>query len=213
MFAIMLSRSICACTGNACVGPAFASLYQTTCTCAALAPAACSQGASSPAATSSGLRPTGAYYTQILNQVKQQVTTDFERQVLTDDVITRAEYEEIFSKFSSCMKTAGFPIQLTADSYGRYSYSTPATPGASEADARCSQGTINPLAALYNDFVINAGGDDPAILLLACLKRHGVVPADFSLESLKRDMSDPSNAKVASPANPEVAKCVTDPKG
>ncbi|MDO5535335.1 MAG: hypothetical protein Q4F65_11870 [Propionibacteriaceae bacterium] len=138
------------------------------------------------------------------------VTTDFEREVLSDGVVTRSEYEEMFSRFSECMASAGYEVELSADSYGRYTYATEGKAGVSEADARCATGTINPLAALYNDFVVNPSGEDPDILRVACLKRHRVVAESYTVEQFAKDMADPSS-RVVTPSNPEVARCITDP--
>ncbi len=143
---------------------------------------------------------------------KSDISSDFERQILADGVVSRAEYEEMFSRFSACMSAAGYTVNLTADTYGRYTYSTEGKSGVSEADARCAKGTINPLAALYNDFAANPSGDDPSILRVACLKRHGIVPDSYTVEQFTKEMADPSST-VVTPGNPEVARCVTDPNG
>jgi hypothetical protein len=140
-------------------------------------------GASSCSAGDSGAdEPHGAYYADIKGAAKN-ASNDWERGVLSDGVITRAEYEEAVQRFVACGKDHGTTI-IPEDHYGLYTY---AIPGGDPDDVSgtCSKGTTSNVEAFYGESLTNPHRRDWAELVTECLVRTGVAPHGFSTDDYR----------------------------
>ncbi len=167
---------------------------------------------STSCSSASGDDYNGPYY-QELKTAYNKATTDFERDVLDDYKITRAEYQEAEDRYLACLLDSGMHASLEEQS-GYYILSTPT----SEADRpeidTCRQGTINLIEPLYVDMLTNPDRLTPAENLFNCMKRKGLaLPQEYSAGNLSEDMhsglanapfntDDPAfNACLANPAS------------
>lgn len=116
-------------------------------------------------------------------------TSDFERAVLEDGEITRAEYEEAVERYVSCMADAGVEVGLHEQG-GYYTYSAAAASGFDATHDRCAEGTTLLVAGLYVDQLTNPGAEDYDELIVACLIRAGLVDPDYTAEQLTADATD-----------------------
>lgn len=116
-------------------------------------------------------------------------TSDFERAVLGDGEITRAEYEEAVERYVSCMADAGIEVGLHEQG-GYYTYSSAAAPGFDATHDRCAEGTTLLIAGLYVARLTNPGAEDYDELIVACLIRAGLVEADYTAERFTADATD-----------------------
>lgn len=175
--------------------------------------------AESPAAT------TGAWDDRI-EEVHLNATTDFEREILSDGIITRAEYEEINRGLVTCMSDAGYQLTLIEQG-GYYVYSVPYSDEANATLMHCQDAGGAILAGLYVDMLTNPNNIDHDELMLQCLKREGLLPETFtvdeyragnstvtleSYENGKMTMSDPSPWSLPfSPDEPGFDACNINP--
>lgn len=118
-----------------------------------------------------------------------QATSDFERAVLADGTITRAEYEEAVSRYADCMDGAGFPVTLV-EQHGYYVYDFSAAPGLDAADERCAEGNTIIVAGLYIDQLMNPGADDALSLIVRCFIHAGLVDDEYTPEQFMIDATD-----------------------
>jgi hypothetical protein len=133
-------------------------------------------------------------------------TTEFERTVLEDGVITRDEYQEAHELWLACMEQtfppdAGRVVTLVPNAQGLYGFRALGFSSGEEefydsvADS-CSIGTIESIAPLYASVTSNPQKEDPATFVVACLKRHDLVLAEYSVENWKADLAASSGAVV-----------------
>jgi hypothetical protein len=128
-------------------------------------------------------------------------TSDFEREVLADDKITAAEYEEAVQRFVSCMKETLPPefadgYQAVRNEYGVYQYNGPRIHESQSAaweaahtaafDA-CRLGTTAQIEQLYTGMILNPKRMTPDEQILDCLKRHGVVEESYTMDNYRAD--------------------------
>lgn len=118
-----------------------------------------------------------------------QATSDFERAVLADGTITRAEYEEAVSRYADCMDGAGFPVTLV-EQHGYYVYDFSAAPGLDAADERCAEGNTFIVAGLYADQLTNPGADDWDTLRVRCFIHVDLVDDEYTPEQFMIDATD-----------------------
>lgn len=109
-----------------------------------------------------------------IEQLRASATTDFQRDVLADGVVTRAEYEEAVQRVVSCMADAGNQLDLHEQG-GYYTFGVLAGPGVDEQFDRC-MGETGGLVGLYVDMFTNPDNLEFQDILTQCLKREGLLP-------------------------------------
>jgi hypothetical protein len=134
-------------------------------------------------------------YAEDIKAASSHATTDFERNVLADGQITRAEYEEAVQKLVACAEGNGKTV-ITHDQSGLYSYEVP---GGDPDDVMltCGKGTTMIIEGLYSQMVQNPDREDLNVLLAACLVRSGLASADFSGEDFKHGMEESNQGSMA----------------
>lgn len=135
---------------------------------------------------SSGSTPGAGPYSAEIKAAAKQATSDFERGVLSDGVITRAEYQEAIQRYVDCGKQHGLDIGLI-DQGGWYTYSMPTVRADDPAEFACNKGTVMLIASLYEQFVKNPNKQDIDEVEFNCLVRLKVAPSGYSLQQYKQD--------------------------
>lgn len=123
--------------------------------------------------------PTGPYAERI-EAARGQVTSAFEKNVLADGEINRAEYEEAVQRFLSCTDAQNIKVEVE-DQEGYYIYSSASDP--EEFDrvyAICAPGTVDVIAGLYTDMLVNPTNGDLDTMTAACFVRAGLVNEPFT---------------------------------
>lgn len=108
-------------------------------------------------------------------------TSDFERDVLADGVVSRAEYDEANQRLTTCMEDVGQLIELVEQG-GYYVYGTASDAQALAALDQCQEGTTALVGGLFVDMYTNPDNIDDDEAVLACIKREGLVPEALTLE-------------------------------
>lgn len=156
----------------------------------------------------------GPYAERIRSAIAES-TSDFERDVLGDGVVTRAEYEEAIRLFTTCTEDAGYAVDLV-DQGGYYGYSQASVPGATEAFDSCAKGTTFHIEGIYYSTVANPDNLDWDAITLECLQREGLAPSSLTigqyLEALsKAGTSGASTDLPFSLEDPIYDACVANP--
>lgn len=152
--------------------------------------------------------PEDGPYSARFAEAMQQATSDFEREVLADGVVTRAEYEEAVERYVECMADVGIKVTLI-DQEGYYVYSFAQTPGLDAADIECMRGTTLLVSGLYTDPLKNPGNDDYDEIVVACLKRAGVVDERYTATQFASDSVD--HTLPVDDEDPALSRCMANP--
>jgi hypothetical protein len=145
----------------------------------------------------------------------QAATTDFERQILEDGVVSDQEYSEMTERFRACLADAGIE-------FGGFepdgSYETTSTPGADQDAAHetvndCSRTSGEDSVGLLYSWV-NRNPDDNAIVV-ECLQDSGVVDRGYTAAEYSEDIELESYPFVvdAQTGLDAVEVCESDPLG
>lgn len=144
--------------------------------------------------------PAGGAYAAQFEQARQAATSDFERDVLADDEITRAEYEEAFQRYVDCMAGKGIAVGLY-DQGGQYFVSVAAEDDEafqreeSEEGGGCVEGTTALISPLYVQILTNPNQEDHTELIVACLIDLGLADPSFTAEQWEELTAQGQNAQ------------------
>lgn len=141
-------------------------------------------------------------YSADFEQARQRAVTDFQREVLSDDQITDAEFREVRQRYIECLTDAGMEAAALPD--GSYTIS-PEPTGEQEVDERrCSEETTFVIEPLYYLLKVNPDNEDFSALIAECLKQQGVVEAAFTKEDWDQFLNAFSAAFNAAPETASV---------
>lgn len=155
------------------------------------------------------------YQAQTL-QARQQATSDFQRGVLADGTITKAEYDEAVNRYVRCLGDKGVTVTAVDNGGGYDQYAV-----ASGQDAKfqqwsdsCANGTTDLIEDLYIQMLTNPSGGDIDDAVAACLARKGLVDRSFTGSELKQlNLADPRGKNLPyDSADPDAVACETNPQ-
>lgn len=125
-------------------------------------------------------------YAEMFAQARELATSQFERDVLADDQITRAEYEEALQRYVSCIEDQGARVTLQ-DQAGYYVYAIGGDVAAyDEAAAECALGTNALIEGLYVDILSNPENKNMDEVIAQCFVDAGLVEAPFTSDDFTR---------------------------
>jgi hypothetical protein len=164
--------------------------------------AACSAKAPAPVET---LAPR---WRQMIEQVlKDPQTTDLQRQILSDYVITDAEYNELKTQFNQCMNDHGWVLD---GGWSGAPGSGNEQKGAAEDILSCEDATTGWVEPIYYGIKDNPSGLTTTQLIRDCFTAHDVPDgADLSDDAFEEMIWAPDYR----PSTPEGMLCVKDPDG
>lgn len=155
----------------------------------------------------------GGSYAAMFEQARQEATSDFERQVLEDNQITRAEYEEAVQRFVKCFTDKGINVKAE-DQDGFYRFSTTAADDArfQQEEGTCAEGTVALIEPLYIQTQQNPNNQDMSQLTADCLVNTGLADPSFDGEKLDELMAQGQNAKWPfDTEDPRFPQCINNP--
>ena len=124
-------------------------------------------------------------YAAEFEQARRNAVTDFQREVLSDDQITDAEFREVRQRYVDCVADAG--MHVVAQPNGQYDFSPgPANAEQEAAERRCSDETTYVIEPLYYLLQVNPDNEDFSALIVECLRQQGVVDDAFTKEDWDR---------------------------
>jgi len=151
---------------------------------------------------------------------RARAKSDFEREALDRAIktgkIDPADYEQAFSRYRQCAEDAGLKETYTKLPNGIYRVTPPS--GLKDVDAygksmtECaSKAGLISLEALFRTQVDNPDLlADPQLVVVRCLVKNGLVPADYSVDKLSAFLkSDLSKKSDFDPMTVEAQKCLT----
>lgn len=177
--------------------------------CAALVLSACAADGGPPSTPAAAIETPNPYYAAELATAKGQATTDFERRILDDDVITRAEFLEAKALYYRCLRSYGLVVTPNDPQSDLGGFSVGGTWDESVVNtvlAECPAGTIDVIEPLYASMVKNPQKRDLNDLLAECLVAVGVVEPPFTGKDYARG-SQGSEFNLRVMDDPDGAKC------
>lgn len=152
------------------------------------------------AACSSSPPPEVNPYAAEVRHAQQHATSDFEKEVLSDGIVTEAEYDEAVHRQVDCAESKGANFKAIKGRSGLYTYEVR---GDSQSSAdrggkimdECAIGNTSVIVGLYNDMTANPRKEDRYDLVLACLKRFKIVDQSYTRDQLLTDEHDPEGGK------------------
>ena len=135
----------------------------------------------------------------------ESATSDFEREVLSDGILTATEYREAVTLLVDCMADAG--VEVAIEEQGDfYIYSTTDGDGFDSVQPICSEGTTRIIEPLYVQMVSNPTNGDLHSLRAECLVKSGLAPEGYSLDDYRSDMS--GTTEIVDIQSPEFGACM-----
>ncbi|MDR1033298.1 MAG: hypothetical protein LBL41_00775 [Bifidobacteriaceae bacterium] len=139
---------------------------------------ACSTGESTDASASP--------YAEEFAGAREKATSDIQREILADDVITEAEIKEATSLFTDCLRSHDIRYSIGADYGVAIESATEDTASTNKYQIECQDSTVGEyLQSLYADTKYNPTKVEENALYATCLVRRGIVPDDFTAEDFK----------------------------
>lgn len=159
--------------------------------------------------------PDGPYRAQII-QAQQEATSDFQRQVLSDGKITKAEYDEAVHRYVKCFTDQGVDVTAYDNGGGYYQYGVPSDENGKfqQLSDSCAKGTVALIEDLYIQMLTNPSGGDIDDAVAACLIRKHLVDNTFTGAELKQlQAADPRGKNLPYDQNdPDAMACETNPQ-
>ncbi|MGL5829592.1 MAG: hypothetical protein ACRC0L_08500, partial [Angustibacter sp.] len=147
----------------------------------------------------------GPYRAKILAAAKV-TTSEFQRSILSDGVITEAEYEEAVGRTVACVADRGFTLGKKRG-LGGYTYSIEGSPAADTAFTECAAKNSSSVEVLFNEQLVNPHRGDYYAILVECLKRKKEVPSSYTLEQFKREKDKQFNRASFDLERPGARSC------
>lgn len=140
----------------------------------------------------------------------QESTTDRQRAILADEVVTDAEYAELTDAFSACMAGRGYDVTQGSATGG---FTAASTDGTEPDDVgavvhACERETSGMVTALADQVRRNPDHLDEFTIMAECLVRLGAVDAGYTADDYAHDMTSPGGTVLASE---KFAACNADP--
>ena len=142
-------------------------------------------------------------------------SSELERKILADGMITAAEAAEARSAFASCMSAYGMTVEWAGDSdafsvgVGTHYPNAEELATMGKRQAECSKSTPVTALSLYYQMRRNPQKQDEFTIIAACLVRKGVMPAGYSASDFARDRAmQPPPKPFESDA---AGRCMTSP--
>jgi hypothetical protein len=146
----------------------------------------------------------------------KNANSSFERQVLADGTITKAEYQEAVHRYVACAQDHGLVFDAAIQTSGLYQYSLSGQTAASATSRQpvldgCARGTTALIEPLYGDLVQNPNKKDLMLVFAECFVRKGVAPHGYSSGDFKRDAAANFVNPSLNARSPFFAACLQNP--
>lgn len=123
-------------------------------------------------------------YAAEMEAARKAASSDFERAVLEDGVVERAEYDEAFSRLRECLSGRGVTnVEYLLNTGGFYD-SVATGEFSDETIDSCAEGNTTLIEPLYVTSVQNPDNRPVTDILAECFNRHGVGTGELSGEDV-----------------------------
>lgn len=139
-------------------------------------------------------------------------TTEPQRAILADGVVTDAEYAGLRAAFKTCLEDLGVSVELYADGGYAVEADGELTESQVTGDAvpGCEKKTVGAVAMLYEHIRRNPEERDEAVIVVDCFKRKGIVSDAYTVAQYNKDVADQTGLNWSAI---EVRRCAQDPLG
>ena len=141
-------------------------------------------------------------------------TSDLQREVLKDGVISDKELSELGDQLSTCLKASGYTNVNVFPGDTGLSFKAPKGKTTSQQNAevpQCENLAYGQVDILYGEVHRNPSHQDEFTIMAACLVRQKLVPPSFTAADYGKDASDNSFPFSIPKNSTKFNACVSDP--
>lgn len=165
-------------------------------------------------ACSSGQTVPDGPWADAIRDAQGRVTSEFQKEVFSDGVITREEYTEALDRYLSCMDDAGYTVALKPQ--GEYfTYVMNAALGIDAGDTLCRTGTVDEIELIYVDMLRDPLHRTGPEIFRDCLLAAGKIDPAITVA----EVTEKFEAMIEGPTtlidhdDPGVQECIWNPFG
>lgn len=116
---------------------------------------------------------------------REAATTEFEREALQDNEVSRAEYEEAVGRYVKCLNDGGLAAKAIPAADGSYYNYEVAGETDDDLMTSCALGTTRQIESLYVGQLTNPNQIDASELMVQCFRDRGLIGDDYSVDEYK----------------------------
>jgi hypothetical protein len=150
-----------------------------------------------------------------IEAAQKRAASDFEKEALSDGVVSASEKDEANQRWVTCMTDRGHKAMMELDDFGQEVYATEAANEDSEQsdidNTLCSEGTIKILPGLYKAMQQNPSNRDVNELYAECLVRHKLVDPPFTGKEFTEAMANSASGTPWNAEDPAFPRCLSFP--
>ncbi|MGL5828516.1 MAG: hypothetical protein ACRC0L_02980 [Angustibacter sp.] len=154
--------------------------------------------------------PPSKYHQDILLAAKK-VPTEFQRKLLEDGEITRAEYEQAVDRTIKCVAEKGFRLGKISDPGGYYTFGMEASDAGDKAYSECGRQYSSKVEFYYMESRRNPDRRDFNELTAECLRRKKAAPANYTGAQFAADLEKAMKGSKFLPETPQWQACLSNP--
>lgn len=152
-----------------------------------------------------------------IETAQKRATSEFEKEALSDGIVTASEKDEAHQRWVKCMTDRGQKATIELDDAGNEVFVTESeTPEDSEQadidNALCAEGTVKTIPGLYKAMQQNPTNRDFNELYAECLVRHEVVEPPFTGKDFSEAMAAAENGTPWNIQDPVFRQCMSSPE-
>lgn len=151
-----------------------------------------------------------------IEAAQKRATSQFEKDVLSDGMVTASEKDEAHQRWVTCMVDRGNKAAIELDDAGNEVYVTEASVEDSDQtntdNVLCADGTVKIIPRLYKAMQKNPNNRDVNELYAECLVRHGLVQPPFTGSDFSEAMADSENGTPWNLEDPIFRRCMSLPE-
>lgn len=150
---------------------------------------------------------------ETLELAREMAHSEFQREILADGVVTRAELDEATTRLGECLAAFGIDMEVVEE-YGVRTGLVLTFPGRDTMDAEvddCFNTYMGMLDTYYTvTHVTNPNDENPDQLMVDCFIRHGLVQDSFTVADL-HEWEEAGDAREPSYDDEVVLLCSINP--
>lgn len=151
-----------------------------------------------------------------IEAAQKRATSQFEKDALSDGVVTASEKDEAHQRWVTCMVDRGNKATIELDDAGNEVSVTEASVEDSDQtntdNILCAEGTVKIIPGLYKAMQQNPNNRDFDELYAECLVRHGLVKPPFTGSDFSEAMADSENGTPWNIEDPVFRRCMSLPE-
>lgn len=149
-----------------------------------------------------------------IRDAQSWVASDFQKEVLSDGVISQEEYTEALDRWVTCMEDVGLTAGLLPEGDGTFSYSIASADGnIDRQNDTCRERTVDGIDSIYTGMLQDPANRTGPELLRDCLVAAGELDGSFTAIDMEEHLGPivGGTSTIVDNKDPAVVDCVRNP--